>query len=257
MKKETLIGVLKTVGVYGFLRKIRRICTGNSFAEFRQNRLLLQFYRKIIRPGDVCFDVGANLGSRTRIFLKAGARVVSIEPQEKCAAELARMFGHNTKVVLVKKALGASEGRAEISICEAAPTISTMSEKWKSEGRFSDEYTWSGTQPVEVTTLDHMISEYGMPHFCKIDVEGYELQVLEGLSQPIPVISFEFMTEFLDEANRCIRKLTSLADYRFNFTIAEHSEMMLPEWVDSGHLMSIINSADFGVNWGDIYAMCR
>jgi len=36
--------------------------------------------------------------------------------------------------------------------------------------------------------------EYGLPHFCKIDVEGFEEQALAGLSRPLPVLSFEFIS---------------------------------------------------------------
>jgi hypothetical protein len=151
-------------------------------------------------------------------------------------------------------ALGEKEGSAEISICKEAPTISTMSEKWKLKGRFSNDFTWSGIQQVEVTTLDKLIREFGVPHFCKIDVEGYEAQVLNGLSQPIPVISFEFMTEFVDETNKCISKLASLADYRFNYAIAENSNLVLGDWVDANTLIKLLGSPDFGINWGDIYA---
>ena len=44
---------------------------------------------------------------------------------------------------------------------------------------------------VTVSTLDNMIEKYGTPDFLKVDVEGGELQVFEGLSQPISVICFE------------------------------------------------------------------
>jgi len=44
-----------------------------------------------------------------------------------------------------------------------------------------------------MVTLDAAtIETFGKPFYCKIDVEGWELDVLKGLSQPIPLISFEF-----------------------------------------------------------------
>src|SRR5689334_4646326 len=44
----------------------------------------LRFYRQFVGPGDLVFDVGANVGHVTKVFLRAGARVVAIEPQSIC-----------------------------------------------------------------------------------------------------------------------------------------------------------------------------
>lgn len=50
----------------------------------------LEFYSQFIHPGDLVFDVGANVGNRTKIFLRLGARVVAFEPQASCARVLQR-----------------------------------------------------------------------------------------------------------------------------------------------------------------------
>ena len=57
---------------------------------------------------------------------------------------------------------------------------------------------------VEVTTLDRLIAIYGAPTFCKIDVEGSELQVLEGLTEALPALSFEFLPVSIKRAYGCI-----------------------------------------------------
>ena len=82
--------------------------------------------------------------------------------------------------------MAAKKGYLKLQICENAPTISTMSDKWIKDGRFSNDYKWTKTQLVAVTTLDDLIKEYGSPKFCKIDVEGFEYPVLKGLTKPIP-----------------------------------------------------------------------
>jgi FkbM family methyltransferase len=127
-----------------------------------RRRQLAVFYRNFLARGDLCFDVGANLGDRTEAFLATGANLVAIEPQAACFAELQRTYGNNSRVWLIDAALGDTEGIAEISICDKAPTISTMSERWRTTGRFANDYKWSTRQPVRVTTLDTLIDRCGL-----------------------------------------------------------------------------------------------
>lgn len=44
----------------------------------------MRFYEQFIRPNDICFDIGANMGNRTEVFLKLGAKVIAVEPQSEC-----------------------------------------------------------------------------------------------------------------------------------------------------------------------------
>ena len=88
------------------------------------------FYRKFIVDGDLCFDIGANIGNRTRIFLSLGAKVVAVEPQKECAKFLELRFGK--KINLVKCALGKSDGEGVMFISETSE-ISSLSKDWISE----------------------------------------------------------------------------------------------------------------------------
>src|SRR6185312_4956889 len=61
---------------------------------------------------------------------------------------------------------------------------------------------------VETNTLNHFIGQYGKPDYIKIDVEGYEKEVLYGLNQVIAYISFEAnLPEFLTESLQIIEYL--------------------------------------------------
>jgi FkbM family methyltransferase len=199
-------------------------------------RETLKFYSQFIRKGDLCFDVGANIGRFTRIFL-ARAK-----------------FGSNENVIIVGKACGEFQGEGELMICKEAPTISTMSAKWKNEGRFSKDYEWTTQKRVPVTTLDNLILSYGLPKFCKIDVEGFEESVLKGLTKPIPFISFEFTREFFDDAKKCINHLLSLGYVKFNCTLCESKKFLFKNWVSPDELYRKIAHSDVPLIWGDIYA---
>ena len=80
---------------------------------------LLKFYSRFIKKDDLCFDIGANYGRRTEIFLKLGARVVAVEPQDACMKELQKKDGSNKRVILVKKAISDNYGEEEIMISDS------------------------------------------------------------------------------------------------------------------------------------------
>lgn len=209
------------------------------------------FYSQLVKPGDLCFDVGANIGSKTKIFLELGARVVCIEPQPNCFDVLTETYQNDSNVVIVPKGLAAQPGSRSLSVCGSADAISTFSEKWKT-GRFRS-YAWEAAVEVPVTTLDALIQEFGSPKFCKIDVEGFEYEVLQGLSRPISFIAFEFTREFINDARLCIEYLGSLGRADFNYALGETPALILSDWTDRNTLFECIERNTDDLLWGDIY----
>lgn len=205
-----------------------------------------------VTEGDLVFDVGAYLGSKTDKYLMKGARVACFEPQPECVRVLREKYQNNQKVTIVDKGLADKPGQRQLLVCSSAPTISTFSEQWLT-GRFAD-YSWDRAIPVEVTTLDEMIEVYGYPKFCKIDVEGFEFEVLKGLSQLIPYLSFEFTIEFLENAKKCVAYLQDLGYKHFNLGLEERPELVLSKWVSLETLFHHIEHLDDKLLWGDIYA---
>jgi FkbM family methyltransferase len=252
--KKTVKTVFKKCGIYKpFVRLCGLFAPSNGKKEATNE--VLEIYSKFVRKNDVCFDVGANDGLITEGLLSLGAKVVSVEPQDSCLKLLREKFKNNANVSVVGKAASDHEGEDVISICEDAPTISTMSDKWKSKGRFSENYEWDATQKVEVTTLDKLIDQYGMPSFCKIDVEGYELSVLKGLTRPIPFISFEFTREFFNDAKACIEHILSInTQAMFNCTLHGTKDLLFADWVTRQELMRRLENEENKLYCGDIYA---
>lgn len=210
------------------------------------------FYSNFIRKDSLCFDIGAHEGNRTSVLLKLAAKVVAVEPQPKCARILRNKFSKHDGFRLEEAGLASDPGILSLSICEGATTISTFSERWKT-GRFKD-YRWNTTLTVPVTTLDLLIKKYGIPDFCKIDVEGYEYQVLLGLSQSIPMLSFEFGNEFIDQAVACCKYLSRLDSYSFNLVLGEGNRFELKKWAEFTDLIQFIYDRNDLQIWGDIYA---
>lgn len=214
-----------------------------------------QFYSQFVRSDDLCFDIGANIGTRVETFLNLGARVVAVEPQADCFERLSRRYQENERVQLVHAGLDKSDGARTIYICES-DTLSSMSLDWiarvKANGRYA-ALRWAKEEVVRVLTLDDLIDRYGMPAFCKIDVEGFELQVMQGLSRMIPCLSFEFSLEMLGETKEVIRYLARIGDYRFNYFVGEPHQLALLDWIDADSMVSRLTEMK---NEGDILAKC-
>jgi hypothetical protein len=83
---------------------------------------------------------------------------------------------------------------------------------------------------VEVTTLDALIAKYGIPAFCKIGVEGFEAEVLKGLSQPLRMLSLEYHRDEAGQALECLNILSKLVSLQINaIAISEFGGVALPE----------------------------
>ena len=214
-------------------------------------------YRGFIQPGDLCFDIGANVGDRTAALAALGAHVIAVEPQDSCVRTLRRRFARQSLVQVVPMAVGEQEGTADLAICDAAPTLSTLSRQMQTESRFAGTYAWTRTQRVSVTTLDALIARYGRPAFCKIDVEGFELSVLRGLSAPLNLLSFEFMRELLHDTRACVDYLDSLGPTSFNYACGESHVLAQETWCDEAALFEALGRDTMPDLWGDIYAHAR
>lgn len=217
----------------------------------------LEFYRQFASKDSLVFDVGANLGNRSKIFLKLGAKVVAFEPQDKCADFLCEALHGTPNFQLVRKALGASPGQAEMLVSNDH-TISSLSSTWvqtvKKTGRFAeDKPNWNERQVVPIATLDQYISLHGCPAFIKIDVEGFEDQVLAGLTKPVPALSMEFTPECLESTWRCIDHLGRLGNFQFQLSLGESMEFALPDWTTSDGVRLVLANVP-QTDFGDLYA---
>ena len=255
---DICINLMRSLRIYKVVYNISLV-----LIDVVNRKKLLKFYSRFIKKDDLCFDIGANYGRRTEIFLKLGARVVAVEPQDACMQELEKKYGSNKRVILVKKAISDKQGEEELMISDSH-TLSSMSKEWIKSIKSSDmffvstqAFSWQKTAKVRVTTLNHLIKEYGKPAFLKIDVEGYEYKVLKSLSEPIKVISFEFTPTqvFILSAINIVKHLASIGEVKFNYSFGESISLVLNEWVGPDEISNILlNLPKRTPISGDIYA---
>lgn len=243
-----------------FLALSNIFCFCLLFSSSNKNVNVENFIGLFCKSKGLVFDIGANVGSKTELYLKHGARVISVEPQPKCIDILKKRYGENENVIIVDMAVDKKCGTLEMYICtsEDDSAISSFSDKWVTEGRFSKwGYKWKKQIKVNMTTLDELIKLYGVPNFCKIDVENFEVPVLSGLSTPIPLLSFEFHTEFIKDAEKCMDLLKQIGDYKFNIAFGVDADFAFEKWQSSKSIIkTILKYAQTHPDvWGDIYAL--
>ncbi len=219
----------------------------------RMDRLNAAF----VSSGGLAFDIGAHVGDRTASFLRLGASVVALEPQPRVFRALRLIHGRAPYAVLRCEAAGAERGEIEMHLNSNNPTISTASTDliaaaptdtgWKDQ-------IWDSTIRVPVTTLDLLVAEHGMPDFIKIDVEGHELEVLQGLCTPVRALSFEFTTIQRDVGHACIHRLSDLGRYEFNISLGEEHRLQHGEWIGSSDMQDELARLPQSANSGDVYA---
>jgi FkbM family methyltransferase len=144
----------------------------------------LRLLQSLVRPGALVLDVGANSGYYTSTLagmVGPGGTVHAFEPSPTCLAVLEQLVDHSPlrNVTVHAVALGAESGTApyQESVTAGNAGLGTLR-----PGSGSDSVPNETTRIVTVTTLDRFAEEHvaGEIDFVKIDVEGFEGEVLSG-----------------------------------------------------------------------------
>jgi FkbM family methyltransferase len=222
--------------------------------DVRKWRRASSFYDALIPERSKCFDVGANIGDKSVVFSKLGHAVYAFEPQSECQPSLSNRLAGFPNATICKLGLGSEAGSAELQLCNLNE-VSTLSKPFI---KFYDRYEyleWNKTESIKIETLDQQIQKFGMPSFVKIDVEGYELEVLRGLSSAVDVIEFEFNGPFKPEALECVNRISEIGEYQFNYSVYEQFKFELEAPIHSKEFIKTISKLPDSILTGDIYAI--
>jgi FkbM family methyltransferase len=202
-----------------------------------QSRLMRAFYSSLLPKGALVFDIGANVGTMTTIFRSLGAKVVAVEPHPDCARHIERITFRDAVAVL-QAAVGEKNGLAELNVSDRKDKMSSLSSGWceaVSKGNPTYAGMWNRKLTVPMITLDSLVERYGLPSYIKIDVEGYEDQVLNALSKCPPLLSFEFNRMFIEPALVCLEN-DIFDESSFNYTLVDPVKFELENWTDRHEL---------------------
>ncbi|MEE4298820.1 MAG: FkbM family methyltransferase [Pseudomonadales bacterium] len=214
-----------------------------------------RLYGELLTPGDLAIDVGAHVGTRTRALRGVGVRVLALEPQ----ALFARWLRHTLPrdVVLIEAAAGPRATTAELAVSSRHPTVSSLQTDFvegAAEAPGFGHVRWDRRERVTMVTLDDLILEHGAPAYVKIDVEGFELEVLAGLSQAVPLISVEYLPGFPRLTEAVLERLETLGRYRFRPIVGERSGFLWDDWRDAAAVRRWLATLPADAPSGDLFA---
>lgn len=193
--------------------------------------------KRLLRKDDIVFDVGANVGYTSMYFstLVYDGLVVSLEPVPRSFALLQRTCEGRPNIKCLNVAASRTYGKLNIFPSDMLDRATVICEPS------------SDTVSVRAVTLDSLVTNYGYPRFVKIDVEGFEEHVIEGMQSIFrhknnPIIIFEALNDSCRLKSRTIIEHHANDDYSF-YRIGTSGELLsfddesgssdylaLPEW---------------------------
>lgn len=163
---------------------------------------LLSAAGELVRPGDVVWDIGANVG----LFTFAAAalagpkgKVLALEPDIWLTGLLHRTVARNRKAWAPVDVLSVAASD-QVGVCHLKIAARGRSSNFLGEGNSQS----GGARAVQSTlsvTLDWMLGIYLPPHVLKIDVEGAEALVLKGATRLLSEIRPRILCEVNDNSN--------------------------------------------------------
>jgi FkbM family methyltransferase len=214
--------------------------------ESTEGKRLIGLYSQFIKKGDLVFDIGANIGNQSEMFLKLGAKIIAVEPNPDLIEGLKKRFS-GKEVIIVNKGISSLDKTLKFKI-------------FKDLGHctFADEHPTSQKPlrviEVETITLNSLIKDYGKPKFIKIDVEGFEYEVLKTLKQKINMICFEFLSERKEIYLKSIKYLQKIGYKEFNLTLNIDHKFINQKWMNSNEVIKQIQNLPENCLFGDVYA---
>lgn len=212
----------------------------------------------------LAFDVGGNHGQSIDVLLTKGYdKVVSFEANPMLARELQGSYSGESERVAIHNNIVCEHSKGkQFYISTTADGISTTKKEWILESRFRNTQKWLEDiegKPLIIpsVTLDQAIEAYGIPDFIKVDVEGGELEVFQGLHTCSPKIAFEWTEELWDKHTApCVELLRGLGYSRFAYQEAddmmqEPKDTEYSSW-ETCEIHSLINKEHYE-KWGLIW----
>ena len=210
-----------------FVRKVYSSIAGRGDYEARFSRELLG----AIHAGDTVWDVGANVGLYAAQFADRGAaNVVCFEPAPAAVAALQARFNQgpqaDKRVRIVPVALGSQRSTAAFTDDGTSPDNKIVSPAATDGG---------ATVEIQVYSGDEARAELALPtpNVVKIDVEGFELEVIQGLSQ---VLSSKTLRSVFVEVHFRLLHNRGLDSAPATIIRTLRSQGFRVHWVDPSHL---------------------
>jgi FkbM family methyltransferase len=196
---------------------------------------------------NLIFDIGFNIGEFTQTCFNKypNCSVIAVEANPNLVNSASPHFFTNYNFSLHNNLVSNIEGEEiDFYISHNATGVSTASTEFMENSRFTkgskhlgeNSINWAAPIKVQSITIDSMIERYGIPDLIKIDVEGYEYNVLSGLTQKANDICFEWHEEEKDNLYKILEHLQNIGYTQFGVI----------GWFDEGDVFEKATFSDKG-----------
>lgn len=177
-------------------------------------------------------DVGANVGQWSTMLLDCISpdKLIVIEPESAAFQKLKEEFRNDSRVQLHNVAVGEREGVETLKITRDTTGASLLTPKEEMHELIGRNWTVTSEVKVPMTTLDTLLVDLAEISLLKIDVQGYEKNVLAGAAQTLAktkflLIELNYMSQY--ESGSWFGELHEMLTGDFGFFLANVSKPLL------------------------------
>ena len=204
----------------------------------------------------ILYDIGGNKGAYTDTNIKKFDKCIIVETNPCLAKKLNEKYRTNTAIHVVEAIVSNKE--TETFYISNSDSLSTSDTEWITQSRFANNYIWTPIEGIKTVSLDTLITMYGEPTLLKIDVEGYEYNVLQSLSKKVKLLCFEWAEEKKEKILLSLEYLLKQNYTRFFIQIEDKYDYVVndSEWYDFKTIYDIMDKCDINRKsyWGMIWA---
>jgi FkbM family methyltransferase len=187
---------------------------------------------------NLAFDIGAyNGNSIDRIRDMGYMKIVCVEPTPSSYKQLINIHKQNENLIVLNNAItDKNDDEVYFYVNDYYPFLNTMDKSWITETRHNKlmirynvllDESHLNKISVRTITIAEMIKRYGKPDYIKIDVEGKELIVLNSFNEKIEQLSFEYISELVDDNVKCLERCDELGYIDFYISFNEELPFIL------------------------------